>query len=74
VVEGRIEGTASATLSSNEILTIDRLHVRPGRQAPRLEAFSRLAGTILASEARIRFQVEAENVKGSFVLCKPWLL
>jgi ribosomal protein S18 acetylase RimI-like enzyme len=65
VVEGNIEGTASATLGEGQTLTIERLYVRPARQ--RQGSGSALLDACLAQfpqALRIRLEVEAENIKG----------
>jgi ribosomal protein S18 acetylase RimI-like enzyme len=65
VVDGNIEGTASATLTGNETLTLNRLDVRPACQRRGLG--SALLGACLAQfpqALRIRLEVEAQNIKG----------
>jgi ribosomal protein S18 acetylase RimI-like enzyme len=64
VIDGTIEGTASATLGADGVLSLGRLYVRPARQRQGLGGA--LLDACLAQfpgVSRIRLEVEAENAR-----------
>jgi len=63
--DGAVVGTASATFDGDELITLDRLYVRPGRQGQGLgTALLDACVAHFPDASRLRLEVETHNGKG----------